>query len=54
MVCGGFGNQPPVKARVSAVERNIKNGMPGIDYTVIDTSDKLWAYLHQVDRVITY
>lgn len=54
MVRGGFGSEPAVKARVEAVERDIKNGMPGIDYTVMSNGDGHWAYLDQVDRVVTY
>jgi hypothetical protein len=33
---------------VLGVEADIKNGMPGIDY------DESWAYLSQVDRVVSY
>jgi hypothetical protein len=54
IVRGGFGNGPAVKARVEAVERDIKNGMPGIDYTVMSNGDEHWAYIDQVDRVVTY
>lgn len=54
VVRGGFGQDRPVRARVDNVEQDIKNGLPGIDYTVVDTGDELWAYLSQVDSVVTY
>ena len=54
MVRGGFGTDAPVKARVDNIERDIKNGYPGIDYTVMKTGDELWAYIDQVDSVVTY
>jgi hypothetical protein len=43
-----FGTGLPVRVRVVEVESDIKNGRPGIDY------DLNWAYLSQVDRVVTY
>jgi hypothetical protein len=48
MVRGSFGSAPPVKVTVRAVDEDIKNGSPGIDY------DSSWAYLHQIDRVVSY
>jgi hypothetical protein len=33
---------------VVGLDEDIKNGRPGIDY------DDSWAYLTQVDRVVTY
>lgn len=54
MVRGDFGQGKPVRAVVEAVESNIKNGMPGIDYVVGKSVVGNWAYLNQVDKVITY
>lgn len=53
-VRGGFGSHPAKRATVDCVDRNIKNGQPGIDYTVIATGDEHWAYLDQVVEVETY
>ena len=55
MVRGGFGNEPAVKAKVENVDSNIKNGRAGIDYTELGpTGCERWAYLDQVERVVTY
>jgi hypothetical protein len=43
-----FGTGRPREVVVEAVEADIKNGRPGIDYA------DSWAYLTQVDRVVTY
>ena len=43
-----FGTGPERQVVVEAVEVDIKNGRPGIDYA------DSWAYLTQVQRVITY
>lgn len=48
IVRDNFGNGRPREVTVLAVEDDIKNGMPGIDY------DDSWAYLSQVDRVVKY
>jgi hypothetical protein len=48
IVRGAFGTGPEQKVVVEAVEADIKNGRPGIDY------DGSWAYLTQVMRVVTY
>jgi hypothetical protein len=48
IVRGNFGNGQPQRVVVEAVEDDIKNGRPGIDY------DGSWAYLNQVDRVVKY
>jgi len=48
IVRGNFGNGAPQRVTVEAVEEDIKNGRPGIDYA------GSWAYLTQVDRVVTY
>ena len=48
VVRGNFGSGTPQRVIVEAVEADIKNGRPGIDY------EGSWAYLHQVDRVVQY
>ena len=48
IVRGAFGTGAPQRVVVEAVEADIKNGRPGIDY------EGSWAYLTQVDRVVTY
>ena len=51
IVRGAFGTGPEEKVIVEAVEEvheDVKNGRPGIDY------EGSWAYLTQVDRVVTY
>jgi len=54
MVRGNFGTGAPVRAVVDSVESNIKNHLPGIDYTAQGASTGHWAYLHQVSVVIQY
>jgi hypothetical protein len=52
-----FGTGIPVRAIVDTVDENIKNGLPGIDYTYAGAAnwhDGSWAYLSQVERVVTY
>jgi hypothetical protein len=53
MVRGGFGIEPATRAKVTRVERDIKNGFPGIDYKTMD-GKCFWAYIDQVERVVTY
>jgi hypothetical protein len=48
IVRGDFGMGKPRQVVVETVEADIKNGRPGIDY------EGSWAYLNQVDRVVTY
>ena len=48
VVRGDFGSGAPRRVVVEAVEADIKNGRPGIDYA------GSWAYLSQVDRVVSY
>ena len=48
IVRGAFGQARPREVVVEAVEADIKNGRPGIDY------DGSWAYLTQIDRVVSY
>jgi hypothetical protein len=50
-VRGDFGQGPAKRARVDSVDDNIKNGRPGIDYTVLSDGDSRWAYLEQVLEV---
>jgi hypothetical protein len=49
-----FGTGPAVKARVVEVCEDVKNGRPGIDYEIAGQDHGSWAYLTQVDGVITY
>lgn len=49
----GFGNGPIVSGEITEVSTDIKNGYPGVCYTVLDlygkpTDDQRWAYLDQV------
>ena len=48
MVCEQFGTAPPRRVTVDEVDGDIKNGRPGIVYR------DSWAYLTQVQRVVTY
>lgn len=48
IVRGDFGQGKPQRVVVTGVDEDIKNGRPGIDY------GDSWAYLTQVDRVVTY
>jgi hypothetical protein len=48
IVRGNFGSGPEERVKVEEVDSDIKNGMPGIDY------DGHWAYLSQVQRVVSY
>ena len=55
MVRPGFGGSRAEQATIVNVESDIKNGFPGIDYyTGTDADDCSWAYLTQIDRVVTY
>lgn len=54
MVRGNFGDAGAVRARVTAVEADIKNHRPGIDYTAVGAKSGNWAYLSQVDSVVEY
>ena len=54
LVRGGFGTTGAKRATVTSVEEDIKNGSPGIDYTVDATGDEHWAYLDQVQSVVAY
>ena len=48
MVRGCFGMDEPIKAEVTEVFEEIKNGRPGITY------DNSWAYLNQVVQVMKF
>ena len=48
VVRGDFGSGTPKRVTVEEVHEDIKNGRPGIDYA------GSWAYLTQVDRVVSY
>ena len=54
LVRGGFGTGNAKRATVTGVEEDIKNGSPGIDYTVDATGEQHWAYLEQVQQVLAY
>ena len=54
VVRGSWGSGPAVRAKVIMLERDIKNGRAGVDYTVERTGDEHWAYLDQVERVVQY
>jgi hypothetical protein len=51
-----FGAGDAVQAIVDEVDADIKNGLPGIGYTLKNGTDKngSWAYLSQVIRVVKY
>lgn len=51
-VRGNFGSGPLQLALVLSVEADIKNGLPGIDYST-DIGDSHWAYMHQIHRIVT-
>jgi len=53
LVRGDFGSGHPISARVVDVLSNIKNDRPGIDYETFD-GGSYWAYLDQVESVVTY
>jgi hypothetical protein len=48
VVCEAFGTGFNRTVVVEAVEEDVKNGRPGICY------EDSWAYLTQVQRVVTY
>jgi hypothetical protein len=48
IVRGAFGTGPEERVKVEGLDRDIKNGYPGIDY------NGSWAYLDQVVRVVQY
>lgn len=48
VVRDNFGMGTPKQVTVENVEKDIKNGHPGIDYA------DSWAYLSQVDSVVKY
>lgn len=50
-VMSNFGRGPVHVGKVTAVEDDIKNGRPGIDYNLTDNGLNHWAYLDQVFEV---
>lgn len=48
-----FGMGTPVEVIVTELHDNVKNNTNGISY-LDEVSDSHWAYLDQVDSVITY
>lgn len=50
-VRGNFGSGPLELVTVDCVEDDIKNGIPGIDYTT-QSGASHWAYMHQVHRIV--
>jgi hypothetical protein len=48
IVRGAFGTGPEQRVKIEEVHEDIKNGRPGIDY------EGSWAYLSQVQRVVSY
>ena len=54
IVAMDFGSGSKVTGIVNDVHKDIKNGFPGIDYTIKGTNDSRWAYLDQVVRVTKY
>jgi hypothetical protein len=48
IVRGAFGTGPEERVTIEGLDRDIKNGRPGIDY------QGSWAYLSQVQRVVQY
>jgi len=49
----GFGADLPRQVTLIEVHADIKNGRPGVDYELAP-GDGRWAYLEQVDQVVTY
>ena len=49
----GFGTEAPEVVTLENVEADIKNGRAGCDYTDRKGEGR-WAYLSQIDKVITY
>ena len=49
----GFGGEPAETVTLEGVDADIKNGRPGCDYTDRHGEGR-WAYLTQIERVITY
>jgi hypothetical protein len=47
-----FGMGAPIEVKVDYMEEDVKNGLPGIGYRGAEYDR--WAYLSQVDAVVTY
>jgi len=54
IVRGSWGSGNQVVGVVTDVCKDVKNGIPGVDYTVESTGATHWAYLDQVDQILTY
>ncbi len=52
-VMSNFGNGPMVVGIVEEVERDVKNGQPGISYKTIGAPGGNWAYMHQVAHKVS-
>jgi len=48
-----FGNGPMVVGIVEEVERDVKNGFPGICYRAIGSDHGNWAYMDQVAHKVS-
>lgn len=48
-----FGNGPMVVGIVEEVERDVKNGLPGISYKQIGSKTGNWAYMHQIAHKVS-
>lgn len=49
LVATDFGGGPTVKAVITLVDDDIKDGRPGIDYFIVsDPNDLRWAYADQI------
>lgn len=49
LVAMDFGGGPTVKAVITSIDDDIKNGRPGIDYyRVSNPDDSRWAYADQI------
>jgi hypothetical protein len=53
VVRSGFGSESPETVTVLGFEYDGKNGLATIDYTD-KSGDGRWAYLNQIQRVISY
>ena len=54
IVRGRWGSDDAIRATVTGVEEDIKNGYPGVCYYITDPNSLHWAYFDQVDSVVTY
>ena len=58
MVAGRYGKDPAVRARVVGTYEGVALGevlgQPIIDYVTLSDNEGYWAYLNQIEKVITY